>query len=96
LVLTVTLWSAPAFATGAPLTVTETVSERAAPRLSVTVRLNSSVAAAAGAVNVGVPVAAPVSVTAVPPVCVQASVAMDPSESLPEPFRLTAAPVRTS
>src|SRR3954462_547897 len=68
-----------------------------APRLSVTLRENVSVAALVetGAVNVGCAAVVLESVTDVPPVCVQEYVATVPSESVPVPLNVTVAPPLT-
>jgi hypothetical protein len=67
------------------------------PWLSVTVKLKVrlELLEATGAVNVGPAIEVLLSVTEEPAVCVQAYEAMLPSESVPDPASVTAAPAAT-
>src|SRR5205823_3398350 len=94
-----TVWSAPAFATGDPLAggaCTETSTESVldiAPSLTVTRKVSTVSAVTAGATKPVTAAVDPVSATAGPAVCVQVNDSGFPSASeLADASRITAAP----
>src|SRR5688500_9453357 len=95
LVGSVSVWSGPALAMGTwsagygeLITVTNTSSSEVAPLLSVTVSLKLY-SPAAGTVIVAVGRFVSIIPAVGPPYCVQLYSTMDPSLSVPEPFKLT-------